>query len=41
MNGLYYLLSIIAVFVVIRWFIRNDEGDGASGLLAVKKHDND
>ena len=39
MNGLYFLGSIIAVFVVIIWFVRNDkvQGDEATtGLLAMK-----
>lgn len=36
MSGLYYLLSIVAVFVVVQWFIRNDAGDGTGGILAVR-----
>ena len=39
MSGFYYLLAIIAVFVVFRWYIQNDGGDGTKGLLAVKPVD--
>jgi hypothetical protein len=37
-QSLYYLLSIIAVFVVIRWYIRNDNigpGERTSGILGM------
>ena len=40
MQGIYYLLSIVAVFVVIVWYIRNDrlaEGEPTRGLLAMKE----
>ncbi len=40
MQGIYYLLSIVAVFVVIVWYIRNDglkKGEPTSGLLAMKE----
>jgi hypothetical protein len=39
MQGIYYLLSVIAVFVVLIWYIRNDkipEGEPTRGLLAMK-----
>lgn len=39
MQGIYYLVSIVAVFVVLLWYIRNEKGaDGESttGLLAMK-----
>jgi hypothetical protein len=39
MQGIYYLLSIIAVLVVLIWYIRNDkipEGEPTRGLLAMK-----
>lgn len=38
MQGIYYLLSIAAVFIVFIWYIRNDhltEGERTSGLLAM------
>ena len=44
MQGLYYLLSIVAVFVVFIWFIRNDkikEGQPSTGLLAMKNPETD
>jgi len=40
MQGLYYLLSIVAVFIVLIWYIRNDrlaEGEPTRGLLAMKE----
>jgi hypothetical protein len=40
MQGIYYLLSIVAVFVVFVWYIRNEKmPDGAPtrGLLAMKE----
>jgi hypothetical protein len=40
MQGAYYLLSIVAVFVVFVWYIRNEKvPDGAptKGLLAMKE----
>ncbi len=39
MQGLYYLFSIIAVFIVLIWYIRNDDipdGKPTRGLLAIK-----
>lgn len=39
MSGIYYALSIVAVFIVIRWFIRNDNrkpGESTTGLLAMR-----
>ena len=39
MQGIYYLLSIIAVLVVFIWYIQNDkipEGESTRGLLAMK-----
>jgi hypothetical protein len=38
-NGLFYALSIIGIFVIIRWFIRNDGRSKTSGLLAMKEGD--
>lgn len=38
-GGLFFLGSIVAIFTVLRWFIRNDgagEGKGMLGLLAMK-----
>jgi hypothetical protein len=40
MQGIYYLLSIVAVFIVFIWYIRNDrlaEGEPTRGLLAMKE----
>jgi hypothetical protein len=42
MSGIYYVLSIVGVFIVIRWVIRNDrvDPDGATeGLLGLKNHE--
>jgi len=39
MSGIYYALSIVAVFIVIRWFIRNDKkspDENTTGLLAMR-----
>jgi len=39
MSGVYYALSIVAVFIVIRWFIRNDKkapDENTDGLLAMR-----
>ncbi len=39
MSGIYYALSIVAVFIVIRWFIRNDRkspDENTTGLLAMR-----
>jgi|HubBroStandDraft_5_1064220.scaffolds.fasta_scaffold91833_3 hypothetical protein len=39
MSGIYYALSIVAVFVVIRWFIANDKigpDEPTTGLLAMR-----
>jgi hypothetical protein len=41
MSGLYYIISIIAVFIVIVWFVRNDGKAGTNGPLAMKEHDSD
>lgn len=40
MQGIYYLLSIVAVFVVFVWYIRNEkvpDGEPTRGLLAMKE----
>lgn len=40
MQGLFYLLAIVAVAIVFYWFIRNDrlaEGEHTRGLLAYKE----
>jgi hypothetical protein len=39
MSGFYYALSIAGIFVIIRWFIRNDGQSQTSGLLAMKRTD--
>jgi hypothetical protein len=42
MSGLYFLGSIIAVFIVFVWFIRNDKvpaDQQTTGLLAMKLPD--
>jgi hypothetical protein len=39
MQGIYYLLSIVAVIVVFVWYVRNDkisEVEPTRGLLAMK-----
>ncbi len=39
MGGIYYGLSMVAVFLVIYWFIKNDSvpmDDRTSGFLAMK-----
>jgi hypothetical protein len=39
MSGIYYALSIVAVFVIIHWFITNDkkrQDQPTEGLLAMK-----
>lgn len=39
MSGIYYAISILAIFVVIRWFIRNDRktpDESTTGLLAMR-----
>lgn len=41
MSGIYYILSIIAIFLIIRWVIRNDRispDSPTKGLLAMKDH---
>ena len=43
MSGIYYALSIVAVFIVIRWFIRNDKkspDENTTGLLAMRSLEN-
>jgi hypothetical protein len=40
MQGIYYLLSIVALFIVLIWYIRNDglaDGEPTRGLLAMKE----
>ncbi len=40
MQGIFYLLAIVAVAIVLHWFIRNDgiaEGKQTNGLLAYKE----
>jgi hypothetical protein len=39
MQGIYYGLSIVAVFVIIFWYIKNDDSaadEPTTGLLAMK-----
>lgn len=39
MSGIYYLLSLIAIFVIIFWFVANDRipsDKPTKGLLAMK-----
>ena len=41
MDGLYYVLSIVAIFVIIKWVISNEAvgpGKPTTGLLAIKHH---
>ena len=41
MTGIYYGLSIVALFVIIKWFISNDPDrpdEPTKGLLAMKDH---
>ncbi len=43
MSGIYYALSIVAVFIVIQWFVRNDNkkpGENTVGLLAMREPEN-
>jgi hypothetical protein len=43
MSGIYYALSIVAVFIVIQWFIRNDNkkpDESTTGLLAMRGPEN-
>jgi len=42
MDGVYYGLSIVAVFIVFVWFVRNrdvSDGQPTHGLLAIKQTD--
>ena len=42
MQGIYFLLSVVAVFVVFVWYIRNEglaDGEKTRGLLAMKQSD--
>ncbi len=44
MQGVYYLLSIVAVLVVFIWYIRNDgrpDDQPTTGLLAMRTVDPD
>jgi hypothetical protein len=44
MDGLYYLLSIVAVGVVIRWFMQNDgrdESEPTVGILSMLEPSDD
>jgi hypothetical protein len=36
MSGLYYLIAVIAMLVIVTWFIRNDGRTNTTGLLAIK-----
>ena len=41
-GGIFFLASIIAVFIVLRWFVENDrvtENEQTNGLLAMKLPD--
>ena len=41
-GGIFFLASIIAVFIVLRWFVENDrvpENEQTTGLLAMKLPD--
>jgi hypothetical protein len=41
MSGIYYGLSILAIFIVIHWYIQNDakrSSEPTTGLLAMKTH---
>jgi hypothetical protein len=40
MNSLYYGLALIAILIIIGWYIANDgngQNDGSRGLLALRK----
>jgi hypothetical protein len=39
MSTLYYICSIIGIFVIIRWYIKNDGRSHTTGLLALKDPD--
>ena len=39
MSGLYYGLSIVAVFIVIHWVVQNDGKETTNGLLAMRGPD--
>lgn len=42
MAGVLYLLSLVAIVLVVVWSIKNDkiaEDEPTTGLLAMKKHD--
>jgi len=39
MNSIYYGLALIAILVIIQWYIVNDRGsqsDGSIGILAIR-----
>ena len=39
MSGIYYALSIVAIFLVIRWFLDNDKkspDENTTGFLAMR-----
>jgi len=42
MQGIYYVLSIVGVFIVLWWYVRNDkvkDSEPTTGLLAMKNSD--
>ena len=47
MNGIYFALSIVGVFFIVHWYIKNDGRERTSGLLAMvsppedEQHDNE
>ncbi len=43
-GGIFFLASIIAIFIVLDWFVKNDrvpENEQTSGLLAMKLPEKD
>ncbi|GAA0540717.1 hypothetical protein FHS83_000046 [Rhizomicrobium palustre] len=38
-GGLFFLASIIAIFIVLIWFTRQDGSDGTGGFLAMRPPD--
>jgi hypothetical protein len=36
MSGIFYGLSILGIFLIIRWFVQNDGQEKTRGLLAMR-----
>jgi len=41
MSGIFYGLSVLGVFLIIRWFVRNDGRETTVGLLAMRRSDSE